>query len=64
MGKCIGMFGVKWRYRGCGKVWGRCERVYGVSVKGVLKWGKVFWDAERCGDVGGAHTLFYTFTLT
>ena len=37
---------------------GRCERVYGVSVEIVLKWGKVCWDAERCG---GAHTLFYTF---
>ena len=26
----------------------------------MLKWGKVCWDAERCGKVGGAQTLFYT----
>ena len=34
------------------EVWERCGRVYGVSVEIVLKWGKVCWDAERCGDVG------------
>ena len=39
-------------------IWGRSGRVYGVSVEVVLKWGKVCWDAERCG---GAPTLFYTF---
>ena len=38
--------------------------MYGVSVKVVLKWGKVCWDAERCGNVGGAHTLFYTSSHT
>ena len=26
--------------------------MYRVSVEVVLKWGKVCWDAERCGDVG------------
>ena len=69
MGKCVGMFG---RCGGCGEVWWRYERGYGVSVEVELKWGKVCWDAERCGDVRGAHTLFYTsftplptpFTLT
>ena len=34
--------------------------MYGVSVEIVLKWGKVCWDAERRGNKGGAHTLFYT----
>ena len=45
--------------RGCGEVWERCGRVYGVSVEVVLKWGKVCWDAERCGDVGSQHTLLH-----
>ena len=32
--------------RGCGEVWERCGRVYGVSVEVVSKWGSV-----RCGEV-------------
>ena len=49
------------RCRGCEEVWGRCGRVYEVSVKiegsggkCVAMWGKV----KKC--VGGAYTLFYT----
>ena len=40
-------------------MWGRCGRVHGVSVEIVLKWGKVCWDAERYGDVGGPQTLLH-----
>ena len=35
------------RCRECGEGWGRCGKVYGVSVEVVEKWGKVCWDVRR-----------------
>ena len=50
------------RRRKCGEVWGRCGRVYEVSVEVAKNWWKVCWDvwrsvwggAEKCG--GSPHT--------
>ena len=38
-----------------GKMWGRCERVHGVSVEVVGKWRKVCRDVGRAGCL---ETLF------
>ena len=40
MGKCVG-------------VWGRCGKVYEVSVEIVGKWRKVCWDEGRRDEVCG-----------